>query len=356
MLTCNPDDETHWLYRRFHPDSPDHRKPTFPERDPQTGEATGRVLSYADLGYTMYEMSSLENQFLAEDNRRQLLAHDASFLRRYVHGRWGIPEGAIHVVPQTSLIPGSLDILQWLRQTCTLYRFLDHGDSSPTCCLWMAVDGEGNCYFYREYYLPNALISTHRANITALSAGETYADSQADPSIFFRLQRIGAKPSDLNTEQGGRWAVSDEYADVTVQAPETALYWTPAENNELGTRSRINEYLLVDPTRLHPITRQLGAPRLYFVQANANCPQGIVHALRETRGQRRVKIGVDLGRPQFSDQRDPAIIDHAYDVVRYGIASRPSDHKDAVVSVEGTFRREQQRAQTFHQQMRRRTG
>jgi hypothetical protein len=37
-----------------------------------------------------------------------------------------------------------------------------------------------------------------------------------------------------------------------------------------------------------------------------------------------VKIGRDLGKPVFSDERDPGIVDHGYDLVRYAIAARPS--------------------------------
>jgi hypothetical protein len=53
------------------------------------------------------------------------------------------------------------------------------------------------------------------------------------------------------------------------------------------------------------------APRgLFFVRNNDTYPNGVLHILRETRAQRRVKVGTDLGRPIFSDERDPNIADH----------------------------------------------
>jgi len=356
MLAVNPDIELHWVYRRFHPDSEEHWEKKIPELETTTGQPTGRVLSYHDLGYRLFDIPTLDNRFLSTQNKQELLTKDDAFKRRYVFGKWGIPEGAIHVIPAESLLEGSPELLAWLRTACTLHRFLDHGDSSPTCCLWLAVDKNGNCFWYREYYLPNGLVSTHRENITYLSQGEVYTLSQADPSIFHRRPKPGAIKSDNNKEHGGLWAVSDEYSDRALLSKETAIDWTPADNNELGTRNRINEYLRVDPERIHPLTGQRGSPRVFFVKANERYPQGCVHVIRETRAQRRVKIGTDLGRPIFSDERDPHVVDHAYDPFRYGMASRPPVALDPRQQAhEGTFFGEQQRlAKYLRAQMRRR--
>jgi len=309
MLACNPDTEVHWIYRRFHPES--HEFHTF----------------YESLGYRMFDMPSEDNAFLGETNRRFLLAHDAAFVRRNVKGIWGLAEGSIHVLDTLSILDGEPELLEYIQAHCLLFRTADHGDSSATCVLWWAVDRNGNCICYREYYLPNALVSTHRQNIAELSIHERYEQDLADPSIFHQMPQ----------KTGGRWSVADEYADVTDHPRETAIFWQPADNNELGTRNRINEYLRVDADRVHPFTRQLGAPRVYFLKINDRYPQGCYHVLRETRAQRRVKIGTDLGRPIFSDERDPNIIDHAYDPFRYFIASRPPAPSIAESSADGTF-------------------
>ncbi len=317
MLACNPDTELHWIYRRFHPESPDHQN------------------TYKPQGYKLFEIHTLVNQFLPESNKQALLAHDDAFVARNVHGQWGYAEGTIHKLPAEALIEGTPELLDYFRNTCTLHRFLDHGDSSPTCCLWMAVDREANVFWYREYYLPNALISTHRANITALSEWERYEFNHADPSIFYKEMQ----------KHGGRWSVADEYSDVREHPRATALFWQPADNNELGTRNRVNEYLRVDPDRIHPITRRRGAPRMFFVKANANYPQGCFHCISQTRAQKRVKIGTELGKGVFSDERDDAVTDHAYDPVRYGIASRPPIAQwPKLEAASGTFLGEQQRA------------
>lgn len=316
LLTCNPDTELHWLYRRFHPDSPERHVKKMPEVGPD-GTETGRLLSYADLGYKMFHMPSMENKFLGAQNRAHLLSQDAAFRRRYVDAIWGMPEGAIHVVDPLSVITltdarQAEDFLTMIRETCTLHRFLDHGDSAPTCCAWVAVSRDDDVFVYREYYQPNALISTHRREITELSVGERYMFNQADPSIFHKTMQ----------KHGGRWSVADEYEDSREQPATTRLFWSPADNNELGTRNRINEHLRVDPTRIHPMTKGYGSPRLFFVVRTDAYPNGVMHILRETRAARRKKVGTEMGRPVFSDERDPNIADHGLDCLRYSIASR----------------------------------
>jgi len=295
MIACNPDTELHWIYRRFHPESPDWED------------------KYCHEGYTMIQMDSRDNKFLPKQNLDLMLAKDESFVRRFVEGKWGIPEGQIHEVSPLSIVRGTPDILDYLRQRCTLHRTLDHGDASPTCCIWWAVDKEGNIFAYREYYMPNRLVSNHREEITALSEGERYQFQLADPSIFHKLSQ----------KNGGRWSVADEYSDVKGLPRRTAIHWQAADNNELGTRNRINEYLRVDKERIHPITKEKGSPRLFFIEGNSEYPNGCRNLIRETKSQRRVKVGTDLGRPVFCDDRDETLSDHSYDCLRYFLSSRP---------------------------------
>jgi hypothetical protein len=118
--------------------------------------------------------------------------------RRGVHspqrqGLWGSPRAR-----STSSTPvgdrGLAELVEYFRQHCTLFRTMDYGDSAPTCVLWWAVDRNGNCICFREYYLPNALISTHRQNITSLSEYERYEIDLADPSIFHQMPAEAGRP------------------------------------------------------------------------------------------------------------------------------------------------------------------
>jgi hypothetical protein len=294
LLACNPDHELHWLYKRFHPDSPDwHEK-------------------YRAQGYRMITMRSDENKFLPRQNLDILMSKDESFQRRYVRGEWGLPEGQIHQVSPESLIPGDPNFVDYLRQTCLLYRAADYGDAAPTAVGWFAVDQAGNCFCFREYYVPNKLISYHRERLRELSDGERYVQQPADPSIF----------SPSMQKHGKRWSVAEEFADRRNHPRETAVDWERGDNDELGTRNKISEFLRVDPLRIHPYTKKMGAPRLFFVQKSAVYPAGCYHVIRETRSQKYEKIGSDGGRPIFCDDRDESIADHAYDYLRYFMATQ----------------------------------
>ena len=210
------------------------------------------------------------------------------------------------------------ELLAKISQGMHLHRSLDHGDSSPTCCLWSATDGDGNVYVYREYYVPERLISDHRRAISVMSGKEIYRSNLADPSIFHKTAQ----------KYGGKWSISDEYSDNRVLPHNTALYWSPADNAEMPSRSRIKEYLRVDPEHLHPVTREKGAPRLYFVRKTMDYPNGCDRAILELKSQKRIKVEEAGGRDVYSDDRDDTVPDHAYDALKYFILSRPAVVRD----------------------------
>lgn len=304
-ITCNPDSELHWIYRRFHPESADHAMTRIDDR----GEPRK---SFRDQGYFMLFMDSTKNKFLSKRNKEIMLSNDPSYIRRYVRGLWGIPEGQIHDIHRSSIIPGDANILEYLISHCTLMRVLDHGDTAPTACTWWAIDSEGNWFCYREYYMPDKLITDHRRNITGLSGFEKYTFNIADPQIFYKTAQ----------KHGGMWSVADEYADCIHYPRENALFLTPGDNDELSTRNRINELLKWDPKRIHPITKERGAAKMFFLKRNPDYPNGCDHTIREIMAQRRERIGSDMGKPIFSDDREKKVADHAYDTVRYGVASQ----------------------------------
>jgi hypothetical protein len=184
---------------------------------------------------------------------------------------------------------------------------LDHGDASPTCCLWFGV--LNNCYIcYREYYVPNQVISYHRKAISDLSEGEVYSANYADPQIFKRTAQ----------KQGGFWSVADEYMDRSLDSPP--LTWIPADNNEFATRNRVNEFLGASKSYKHPITSESPAPRIYFIKRSVEYPNGAYNAISELQSQRRKLLGYTDGKAIYCDEREESVADHAYDPLRYFVA------------------------------------
>lgn len=288
IVVCNPDLETHWIWREFHPDS---------------------VKAQSQMDTHEYiVIPSCDNAALSPENLKAMMKKDPTWVRRFVFGEWGNNEAQIHNVTEDNILEPSREWLDNFLSKALLYRTYDHGEASPSCCLWMAAY-RGIYVFYREYYQPNKLISYHRQVLQQLSGTEQYAGNFADPEIFKKKHQ----------NQGGRYSCADEYKDTRL-CPYVPVYWRPADNNEMGTRNRINELLQPDDEVRHPITGLKGAPRLYFVKRNEEHPQGCYNAIIQTKSQRRVKLSEENGRIVYSDERDDSVEDHAYDPVRYGIA------------------------------------
>jgi phage terminase large subunit len=297
MLTPNPDSETHWIWRKYHTDSP---------------EAQAKRAKKDDHAY--FEVASTDNPMLPQENLDIMLANDPSWVARFVYGRWGISDATIHILPPQSKIRASRGWIENFLQKSALYRVLDHGETAPTCCLWWAAYKD--IYVcYREYYQPGKVISYHRKQIHSLSSNENYVCDWADPAIFKMTSQ----------KYGGHWSTADEYREefppeFPGDIPPEPLFFQPADNAELSTRNRINELLSVREKQLHPVTGEPHAPRLFFVEKSDQHEYGCHHAIIQMRSQRRVKLGEIEGKATFSDEREKSVEDHAYDCVRYFIA------------------------------------
>jgi len=287
LLTPNPDTETHWIWRIYHPDSDESA----------THSAT----------HSYFEVASTDNPHLSPEIIRTMLSRDPVWVKRFVYGQWGISDATIHKVLPDSILDCSVDFIHNLLRKSNLYRGFDHGESAPACCLWMAVNN-GCFYFYREYYQPNQVISYHRRKIAELSENESYRADLADPQIFKKTMQ----------KYGNAWTVAQEYMDESLDAPP--IVWFAADNNELSTRNRINELLAINDKITHPINGRKGAPSIYFVRRSDNHSYGVERTITELRTQRRQKLGELNGRPIYSDEREKGVTDHAYDPLRYLIA------------------------------------
>jgi len=288
ILGCNPDSTLHWIWRMYHPDS-----------------IEWQVHNHASHGYI--EAPTDPNSYDPK-TYEQMLKKDPEWVDRFIRGKWGTSEGAIHFVRGDSILHVNAKWTQELLKRSVLSRALDHGDSAPTCCGWSAYTQDKQIIVYREYYQPDKVISFHREAIVALSKGETYLASVADPSMWKKAP----------TKDGAFWTVASEYEDNSYGG--NTISWQPADNNEYGTRNRINELLIPSSRFKHPLTGASPAPGLYFIARDDENPQGCEQIIAQTGAQRRKLIGNVNGKALYSDERDPGVVDHAYDVLRYKIA------------------------------------
>lgn len=318
MSLVNPDTTLHWFWRRFHPDSP---------------EAAANLDTHA-----FFSASTHDNPAIPESLKAAMRSRDAAWVDRFYWGKWGISGGAIHYVPKECIleyVPDSIlskprsghttpitgtdlaKLLEVIKRDGIKYRVMDHGDAAPTTCLWFAylspstlnrnygVISKGIHICYREYYMPERLVSYHREAIASLSGDEKYYGNYADPAIFKKNQQ----------KYGGSWTTADEYLDRRLKAPP--IMWTPADNNEMATRNAVGEMLVLDPSVVHPITGGVG-PAMYFLRKDQEHNlHGCSHVITQTQSARHKKIGSVNGQDVYSDERDPNVTDHAYDPLRY---------------------------------------
>lgn len=313
---CNPPDEGEFshLYVRFHPNSLEHQ------------------LKYRD-SHAYFQSASGDNRALPKSNLEVLMSRDDEWQARFVRGEFVAGAGAIHrIFPDSILDPPAGWFEKEILPKATLSRVLDHGASAPTACTWWASTKDWHIGF-REYYYEDAIVSVHRRNIAALSGEERYDRDLADPAIFKQTLE----------KYGGFWSVAQEYSDEALESPP--ILWSPADNNELATRNRINEYLARSPLVKHPLTGELNSPRIYFIKQSSTYPNGMFHTLREISSQKKEFLAEINGKKVYSDKRDESITDHAYDTFRYFVASHLTGPRSGSArrAGPGTFRGAQAR-------------
>lgn len=214
-----------------------------------------------------------------------------AWVDKYVKGSWEAMEGQIwpmfdyntHVITPFT-IPSN-----WKR-----IRAIDHGQTHPTCCLWMAIDNDGNIFVYKEYYSPG-VVSEHCKMIKRMSAGEEYSVSYLDPSCWGKTRE----------KEGKLWSINDEYKEQGIRCRQA--------NNEVDAGlNRVGEFMLTDENRIHPITGKKGSPALFIFN---NCKNLLI------------EIPDYIWKPQKREEQSKEAPkkakDHACDALRYGIMSRP---------------------------------
>lgn len=296
MLLCNPDTQFHYIYRKYHTQSLE-RRPNYFFVEGEWDSSLGSTESY-----------------------QSALDKGGEYVEKYVKGQWGISNAQIHRVYPSSFLDYSPELLAYIKKKGNLFRILDHGDASPTCCLWFAsLHNVHICY--REYYVPGKTISEHRRFINELSEGEAYSGNYADPQIFKTTAQ----------KQGGFWSVADEY--ITKDIEGKPLHWIPADNNEFATRNRINELLNLRTQHAAGGEAQKlfgsDTPGIIFIKRSNDYPTGAFYAINEIQSQRRKLLGYVDGTAQYCDDREDSVADHAYDCVRYYVAMHANPRREA---------------------------
>lgn len=255
----------------------------------ETGD--GNTLRPQDLErYFVTKAPTTENHYLPPDYLEILGAYTGDMYKRYVLASFDVFEGqvypdfihALHVV-RPFAIPED-----WTRIRC-----MDWGENNPTTCMWLAIDPEGNIWLYREYYKRREFTPYHAREIKRLTGREKIEYTVIDPSVKGRRGRSGK--------------------NIDAEYKEEGIPTMPGNNAVEAGIARMHKYLFLDPERIHPITKNKGAPRFFVFD---DC----THFLEEIESYKRPKPKHDDEDPSEKVLKKD---DHTLDAVRYGIMSRP---------------------------------
>lgn len=223
-----------------------------------------------------WEREPLRIQETTGVSQRKVLAEG----RARLYGEWHMTTDTVldEWQPEYSWIDPLWDVPP---KDVTLYRGIDHGINAPTVCLWFAVDREQNIYLYRSYYNKGLTIGENVRKIIELSGNERAPLGQFKDHksgiIFERFQEVYRREFITKQVMDGR---SFSLPDKMCGKPHGWIY------KQAGLRSiqqasgkfsahwipMFQELLHVDETRMHPVTKKMGAPRLYVFNKPENTP------------------------------------------------------------------------------------
>lgn len=287
-----------------------------------TGNMAGRNWIYKKFkvqqleNHKLIEASTLENRDnLPPEYVNDLLTSPERWRARYVFGSWDDYEGLIfnefkshtHEIEPFE-IPAS-----WRK-----FRVVDHGIANPGAVTWWAVNSEGDCFLYKEYYKGGLIIKYHVENIMRMSFVD-YPNifTYYDPSVMYKTNQ---------EEKRGFYSDYDEYvaqgnafANANPEFKDMGMWGYPANNNLSAGIGMVNEYATVDPEHINPLTRELGSPRVFIFKGMESwwAEQGDYTWLDKT--------GVDIvqGSAVHAEVEDPTKPNHLMDTTRYFFMSRP---------------------------------
>lgn len=241
-----------------------------------------------------------DNPSIDQEYVFNLATLDDTRRRQLLDGDWDTFEGQyftefdrdVHVV-EPFAIPES-----WTR-----IRGYDYGFAAPYCCLWAAIDWDGNVYVYREAYSGyvdgqghvqvRSLTATEQGkNIVARSVYDTDGDRAGEPE---RIAYTVADPSIFSKTGTG--------VSIATMLRSEGLITKKAMNARIDGWNRVRDFLRGTPDNGHPHIRIFPA-----------CE----HLIRTIPEQMH-----DTGTSANPEDLDTDLEDHAVDALRYLLMSRP---------------------------------
>lgn len=223
-------------------------------------------------------------------DNKQIMDNDPAYVRRlenlpedkrkaYLHGDWDAFEGQafdewrddIHIV-QPFRIPST-----WKK-----FRGIDYGRTAPFCCLWGAMDQDGNMFIYREAYEAGMDATDQAKLINEMNNGDDIQHTVLDSACWI-------------PNQHGE-SIADTYF-------ENGLLCDQASKNRLNGKDRVHMWLKV-------------------LKDHNGVEYSRLNIFKSCRDLLRTLPALPLDEKNIEDV-DTKAEDHAYDALRYLLMSVP---------------------------------
>ena len=306
---CNPEGPSHWIFRYF---------PGLPGKHGLSGPGNKDYKAFNATAWDGMNAGFCTRKYIED---MEALYKDLPLMwERYLEGKWVEAEGLVYPTWKRdhSAIPRYAtrhDGTPLFDSNDDCYEYIDHGLAAETAVGWVLIK-ECLCgcdkldYFViDEHYEGEKPVSYHSQQIKAhreqstFKVKGTYLDSQA-----FSRTLIGQRGTPREDEL---YSIADEYMDHGIYPVANQKDWDVGYN-------RINELLALDPTHIHPVTGQQGAPHLYVLD---KCDKFI----SEIEGYKWKKARNSI--PGFHSEEPMDGRDHHMDGLNGMLASRPMDIK-----------------------------
>jgi len=236
-----------------------------------------------------------DNPHIDPDYVSNLMSQPALIRRQYLDGDWDIFEGQYFTEFTRAKVMGEGDA-QWLEPWHVIspfdiphewprYRAIDYGTFHPFVCLWIALDGEGIAYVYREVWRTGMTASEQARLIKEMSICRTDGRTASE-----KIEWSVADPS--------MWA-SRSSESPALQYANEKVFLLKGDNERLAGWNKVREWLRAD---VH------GRPGLRIFDTCPNLVRTIPEMIH------------DKSKPE---DLDTTLNDHGLDALRYWAMRRP---------------------------------
>ncbi len=254
ILTSNP--TRNWVYRKLIMPLHLWKKKKIRHPDLIVDGATGQPMIELFEGSTYTNAANLPADYISSLES----AYTGQMKKRYVDGEWAGFEGLIypmydeayHLVRREEVLAYIESLLEDGIQP-TFIEGYDHGMAQPGCYILAVVDHRQNIIIVDGRY-------------AAEKSPEWWAKEIKDVRAFFGVnpkQRINADPAIFRRSPGGAKVVGKT---VAAMFEDEGIHMQRGDNSINAGLAKVQQYLAIQESKLHPFKGQFGAPCLYVIE------------------------------------------------------------------------------------------